>query len=259
MVEKKLILAAFVTVTLASCSCGRENMSFSFNKSSQTSIQYRPERGFERIEINGSPTVYYQQADSFSVKVKGPTEIIDRIITDVSSGTLTIRNRGKVGLFNVSSGGDNQLSVFVTSPDLIGVRLHGSGDFISRHHVDTDKMNVVLKGSGDILFNDIICDVCDIELVGSGDVDIKQLDSRSTNASLVGSGDIEIRQKNATNTRLSLRGSGDIDVDFGDNCRTAVAELQGSGDIGLSGRVQQLKKQKSGSGSIQTGKLQVGN
>jgi len=27
----------------------------------------------------------------------------------------------------------------------------------------------------------------------------------------------------------------------------------------LSGRVQQLKKQKSGSGSIQTGKLQVGN
>lgn len=259
MFEKKLLLAVFAVAALSSCSCGRENMSLSFNKSSQTIVQYRPERGFERIEINGSPTVYYQQADSFSVKVKGPTEVVNRIITDVSSGTLTIRNRGKVGLFNISSNADNQLSVFVTSPDLIGVRLNGSGDFISRHHVDTDKMNVVLKGSGDIQFNDLLCDVFDVELVGSGDVDIKQLDTRSTNASLVGSGDIDIRQKNATNTRLSLRGSGDIEVKFDDNCGSVSADLHGSGDISLSGQVQQLQKQKNGSGSIQTGRLQVGN
>ena len=215
-------------------------------------------RDFDRIEVIGSPTVYYTQADSFSVRVKGPSDLISNIITDVDGNTLSIRNKGKMGMFNVNFGGDKGLAVYVTSPDLIGVVLNGSGDFISERPVDTDVLNIQLKGSGDVHFTNVVCDRCDAELVGSGDLNIKHLDARETSATLIGSGDLDIRQMNADNTQLQLRGSGDIDVEFVSGCGSVNAELLGSGDISLKGQVRHFDMRKRGSGDINSSNLKVG-
>jgi len=258
MLIKKIFLAFLVVLGLTSCSCSRENTSFAFSSGGPLVTQTRSLRGFESIEILGSPTVFYQQGDSFSVKVKGPKEMVDNILTDVSLRKLTIRNRGKIGLFNVSFGNDNKLAVYVTSPDLVSVHLGGSGDFISEKTVDTDVINISLKGSGDIQFADLLCDHCNIEVVGSGDASVRNLDTRETDVVLIGSGDVNIRQQNAKATRLTLRGSGDVNVEFGSGCDSVDAELMGSGDIGLRGTVQSFNKQKHGSGDIDTDKLKVG-
>ena len=257
--KTKLFLLAILALLLTSCSCSRENLSFKFGDAGPVVTDYRSLRGFERIEVLGSPTVYYQQADSFSVKVKGPKELVDRIVTEVDEGKLTIRNRGKVGMFNVSFGGDSELAVYVTSPDLISVYVGGSGDFISEKKVDTDEMDVNLKGSGDIQFAHLLCDRCRLEVVGSGDATIRNLDTRETDISLIGSGDIRLRQQNAASTRITLRGSGDVDVEFGKGCGSVDAQLTGSGDIDLKGTVRSFNKQKYGSGDIDTDKLKVGN
>ena len=251
----------FVSVLfLASCSCGRDNTSFSFVHSGPQITESRSLRGFEKIEVLGSPTVYYQQADSFSVQVKGDKSAVERILTEVSGSTLTIRNKGKMGLVNVQIGGiDGHAAVYVTSPDLIGVRLSGSGDFISEKPVDTDVMDISLKGSGDIRFAKLLCDRCNVGLVGSGDANIAQLDARESDISLTGSGDINIRQQHVAATRISLRGSGDVDVEFGPECGSVDALLQGSGDIDLKGQVQRMNKEKRGSGDIDTDDLKVGN
>ena len=94
----KYLFFVFIAFLLTSCSCSRENMSFKFGDFGPKVTESRSLRGFEGIEVYGSPTVYYQQADSFSVKVKGPKDIVDNIITEVSDGKLTIRNRGKIGM-----------------------------------------------------------------------------------------------------------------------------------------------------------------
>jgi len=258
MVVKKIILTIFVVLGLASCSCSRENISFAFGDGGPSVTQTRSLRDFEAIEIIGSPTVFYQQADSFSVKVKGPKEMVDNILTDVSMGKLSIRNRGKIGVFNVSFGDDSKLAVYVTSPDLVSVYLGGSGDFISEKTVDTDAININLKGSGDIQFADLLCDHCNLEVVGSGDAFIRNLDTRKSEVMLIGSGDVNIRQQNAIATRLTLRGSGDINVEFGPGCGSVDAELTGSGDIDLRGAVRSYNMQKHGSGDIDTDKLKVG-
>ena len=165
----------------------------------------------------------------------------------------------KVGVFNIHWGDDSHLAVYVTSPDLVSVRVAGSGEFISQHPVDTDVMDISLKGSGDVEFAQLLCDRCNLELVGSGDAAIHHLDTRQTDIALTGSGDVDVNQINAVATRICLRGSGDVDVNFGTGCGSVDADLHGSGDISLSGRVRSFTKQKHGSGDIDTDRLKVGN
>ena len=250
------MFALVMTVMMTSCVNKLETLSLSSDLGAMVNVT-RNLTGFEEVEINGSPTVYFTQADSFSVVVKGPENIIEDIITEKEGNTLVIRNRGKVGIFNISFHDDEHLGVYVTAPDIVGVHLNGSGDFLSDERIDTDKMRIVLRGSGDIDVKNLICDQCDIELIGSGDIDLDRLEAQKVSASLIGSGDVKLGLWNVMDTNLALKGSGDISADFKQGCRTAICDLNGSGDISLSGKLNRFSKQKRGSGDVNIGKLSV--
>ena len=221
--------------------------------------EWRSLKGFEEIEINGSPTVYYTQADSFSVKVKGPESQVENIITEKNGKTLVIRNKGKFGMINVQLGEEDGLAIYVSSPDLTNIRLNGSGDFISRQRIDTDNIDVILRGSGDIELNDLICDRCHVELIGSGDINMTSVEAQEASAVLIGSGDIDLGLQRVDDTRLSLKGSGDITAEFHKNCGSVDCDLRGSGDITLEGKVKGFSQYKSGSGDIDVDKLYILN
>ena len=214
-------------------------------------------KDFERIEVNGSPTVHFTQADSFSVVVNAPNDIIEDIITEKQGNTLVVRNRGKMGIFNVSFNGDAEMAVYVTSPDLVDVLVNGSGDFLCDGSIDTDKIDITLRGSGDINIRDLICDRCKVELIGSGDVSLDRLEAKEVTGLLIGSGDLDMKLRKVDDTRLALKGSGDIEAGFADGCRSVECQLQGSGDISLSGRVAHFKGDKNGSGDISIDELLV--
>ena len=224
-------------------------------------VDVRKHRGFERIEISGSPNVVYSQADTFGVRLEGLEKMVDNMVTEVKDRTLFVYNKGrvdlKVGAINLNWGDKDDVTVYVSSPDLIGVRVNGSGDFVSSKLLDTDVMNIVLRGSGDVRFEDIICDACTTELVGSGDISINHLDAKKSTAVLVGSGDIRIIEANVEETDLSLRGSGDISVSFEEGCKSAQCQLSGSGDIELSGTLTHYDYKKNGSGDIHVGNLRI--
>lgn len=214
-------------------------------------------KGFEEVEVVGSPNVYYTQADSFSVRVKGPDNFVDNILTEKNGKTLTVRNKGKWGVVNISFSDEDELAVYVTSPDLVAVRVNGSGDFISTNQIDTDNMNITLRGSGDINIDKLLCDRCDVELIGSGDIDLPEVEAKETSAVLVGSGDIKMGLSKVADTRLSLKGSGDIKVDFSEGCRSVDCTVNGSGDIGLSGKIGHFRGEKHGSGDIDIANLTI--
>lgn len=214
-------------------------------------------KGFEEVEVVGSPNVYYTQADSFSVRVKGPDNFVDNILTEKNGKTLTVRNKGKWGVVNISFSDEDELAVYVTSPDLVAVRVNGSGDFISTDLIDTDNMNITLRGSGDINIDKLLCDRCDVELIGSGDIDLPEVEAKEASAVLVGSGDIKMGLSKVADTRLSLKGSGDIKVDFSEGCRSVDCTVNGSGDIGLSGKIGHFRGEKHGSGDIDIANLTI--
>ena len=225
MKRKQLFLMGILLMAVAMLSTSCVNMKVGL--SGDIATEYRPLKDFEKIEISGSPNVYYTQADTFSVKVRGPKDAMENILTEVDGGTLSIRNRG------------------------------GSGDFTSEKRIDTDQMEVVLRGSGDMTVRDLICDACHVELVGSGDINIDRLETKESDVTLVGSGDIAINQWRVLSTRLGLKGSGDIKVNFNEGCQAVDSELRGSGDITLRGVVSRFSQQKTGSGDIDIDHLQI--
>jgi len=192
--------------------------------------------GFERIEQMGAIDVKYRQADSCSVVVKAPEKMLRQVETRVEDGRLLLNMRGYGKLVNFARGEGDDVTVYVTSPDLIGIALRGSGDFDAKGPVDTDTLSIELRGSGDIDFADVICNEARVSLVGSGDVELEKLVARTTRIELVGSGDVKAR----------LESSGPVE-----------AMLTGSGDIKLAGHIESLRRQVRGSGSVNTKGLTI--
>lgn len=261
---KKIItiaqLCALTMFATTGCSSEKSNAYFGFQKlSGEVITENRNIKDFDKIYIEGCPTVYYVQGSKPCVEVKADKAIISNIKTIVEGNTLSISYKNKsYGGFSFNENIDNAMTIYVTSPDITGIILEGSGEFISEKKIDTDNMNIQLKGSGDININSIICDRISTSLVGSGDIDVKSTDALKADIELVGSGDIDMSLANTRNTNIILKGTGDIDVNFY-NCISVNSQLKGSGDIELKGNIENLTKDALGSGEYHTSKLNVGN
>ena len=193
--------------------------------------------GFERIAMMGSLDVKYMQADSFSVKVQGSTlEQIMKVETTVEGNVLKVNMKNSSNFLQFGSNDADDITVYVTSPDFLGVSLMGSGDFQCEQPLDTDTLSIELRGSGDIRFSDVICNQVNVSLIGSGDVSLDRVQTQWA--------------------QLDLIGSGDIDAFF-DNSGEVSAQVKGSGDIEMKGTVRKMNKLVRGSGDIDTDELIV--
>lgn len=216
-------------------------------------------KGFERIRLLGSPNIKYAQGKTWSVRVEAPKNVIKYVKTRVEDNCLVVNmqdNKSITNLFSFRNFADNRVVVYVTSPDLIGVEVQGSGDFECKSKLDTDNLDLSLRGSGDVKFSDIICDRIRTSLVGSGDMEIKYVEARTSEVELIGSGDMSIKQSKVNQTQIELKGSGDIKMHC-DKCQVVNCRLVGSGDITLTGVVNQLNQSARGSGDIHISGLQI--
>lgn len=242
-----LFLAAFFAIV-----CSTKLYAFA---SKDEVVETRSLKGFERIRLQGSPDIKYTQGKTWSVRVKAPKSVSKNVVTRVEKDCLVVSVKSG-SMFNFNSLKGQDVTVYVTSPDLIGVEVQGSGDFECKSKLDTDNLDLSLRGSGDIEFTDIICDRIRSSVVGSGDLEIKYVEAKQSDIELVGSGDIKIKQSKVDRTQIELKGSGDVKVHC-DQCKVVNCRLVGSGDITLTGAVQQLNKTTRGSGDIETGGLQI--
>ena len=231
---KKVLFAVLALSMLTFSSCNGLNIHYSSTKA-QGEVS-RELKGFERIEQLGSLDVIYHQADSFSVRVSAPVDVIGDVETRVEGNKLIVKMKGEGNVINFGVSDSKNVTVYVTSPDFLGITLKGSGDFESNGLVDTDKLDIVLNGSGDIMFDDIICDQVHVSLVGSGDVALQNVKMLQSYVDLVGSGDIKMHF---------------------DNGGTVESNLTGSGDITLSGSVKDYHSNVRGSGDMNTELLNV--
>lgn len=238
---------------LTMMSCVKLNVKMDSSPEAAMTFQVDP---FEVIELSGSPTVRFVQSDSVSVRAEGPKDQLDRLRLSSSKGRLVIEPRDK--LIDLGSNGIGHVVIYITSPDLIGVALSGSGDFECQGLLDTDTLQLALRGSGDITFESLVCDYVKAEVLGSGEIELKRAETQWAYLSLVGSGEVEAALKNTRRADILLKGSGDMTVNF-DNCRQAHCDMSGSGDVELSGSLERLTQQVSGSGDLDTKRLRYGN
>ena len=131
----------------------------------------------------------------------------------------------------------DDIEVYVTSPNIRGISIAGSGEFTSNNKIDTDRMFISVAGSGEVDIKDIICDKIQGEIAGSGEIDIKRITTQNAELSIAGSGDIDIENAKANNMSESLL----------DN---VACEIAGSGDIELKGNIKHHTQEVAGSGSV---------
>ena len=224
---KKVLFAVLTLGILTSCSCSGLNVKFSHTAAHAE--EQRSLTGFERIELLGSLDIKYQQSDSFSVRVDAPVEILKKVVTRVEGDKLIVNMEGEGEMINFGVPDGDNVTVYVTSPDLLGIALRGSGDFECQHLLDTDNLDIMLNGSGDIKFDDIICDQVNVSLVGSGDVELKHVKMLRSYVNLVGSGDIKVNYDNSGAVEANLTGSGDITL-LG-SVKDYKSNVRGSGDM----------------------------
>ena len=238
---KKVFLSLIALVAfgmLTSCSCNGLNVNFTRTK--PLVERTRQIKGFERIELQGSLDVKYCQADSFSVLVKAPADVIKDVETRVDGNKLVVNMKGSNKFLNIGVSDSEDVTVYVTSPDFIGIELKGSGDFKCKGLLDTDKLDISLNGSGDIEFDDIICDEVNVSLVGSGDVEVKNVKMLRSNVNLVGSGDIKVKYDDSGKVEANLTGSGDIELTG--EVTEYKSNVRGSGDMHRNGLLVRSKE-----------------
>ena len=230
-------LAAGTSMTFASCKdVAGLNNSLTADKADDvvtegTIVKQKRKVGkFISVKVEGSPTVKFVQGNKHEVIVQGTKDYVDKVKTVVDGNKLVVGLKSSISL-NIFKNRKERKNfvIYVTSPDLVGVELAGSGDFICQGPIDTDRLDVQVAGSGEVDFNGrVICDNLNVQVSGSGDAEMADVETIATNLQLVGSGDIKVGL---------------------DKCRDVESSLAGSGDITLKGNITgRLNKAKAGSG-----------
>jgi hypothetical protein len=125
--------------------------------------------GFSAVNVSGSFDVYIVQGNTESVKVEADDDVIDKIVTEVKGGVLSIYTKKTSG--TSWDWGNHKRVVRVMAKNITAVNLTGSGDVYFKEGLRTQSLAIKLNGSGYI----------------RGEVQVKNLES-----ALVGSGDITL-------------------------------------------------------------------
>ncbi|WP_298152938.1 head GIN domain-containing protein [Flavobacterium sp.] len=193
---------------------------------------------FTGLNVTGSLDVTLIKGAE-GVTVSASKEVTDHLKTAVKNDILYIYMEGKY-----KAKGEVHIEVsFNTMRQII---LNGSGDIVTKDHIDTPNLQVELVGSGDITIN-VRAENVKASLNGSGDL---KLEGKASNfeADLIGSGDLEAIRLESENVKVNVSGSGDASVYAS---KAIMARVEGSGDIKYGGNPAAEDTKVSGSGSIE--------
>ncbi|MFA6087667.1 head GIN domain-containing protein [Mucilaginibacter sp.] len=234
--NKFFMVAALVAIS--SFTFAKANLVKAFNS------EDRHLSGFNAVSVAGSFDVYITQGSTESVKVDAPSDVIDRIITEVEGGVLKIYIKNNTDGMNWNFG-KKKMIVYVSIKNVNAVSLAGSGDVYFKGGLRAPSLKLKLTGSGD-LTGKVEVKSLETSVSGSGDITVTGR-AENSNVSVVGSGDFTGQGLATTNTSVKVAGSGDARVNAADKIDASVV---GSGDVHYTGAAKNVSSSKAGSGSV---------
>lgn len=178
---------------------------------------------FDAITLSNAADVIVTQGTEQSVSVNGERNIIDLIDTEVENGTWKIRYTKCVRNMD-------DLTIYITVPELTAVKIDGAGDITGDGIFKTDNFVAEINGAGDIDLEVVASEVT-AEIDGAGDIKL-QVNADRLFSTVRGAGDIELFGDAALHD-ISVRGAGDI---FGFDLATSesVVGVSGAGSVRLT-------------------------
>ncbi len=207
-----------------------------------TTTKTRSLSEYDQVKVKGSLDVELVLGEEGKIIIKGESNLLPYIITEVEGEVLKIYV--KKGVYLKPTIG-KKLIITVPFKDLNKVSLSGSGDVYSNDIIKTTEFKTSVSGSGDV---QLIVKAENIEssVSGSGDLELKGTTS-NLDCKVTGSGNIKALDLNAKDVTASVTGSGDIELT---STHSLKARVTGSGDIDYQGNPEKEDKKISGSGDI---------
>jgi hypothetical protein len=184
--------------------------------------------------------VYRQmQEDTLSFRISTDENILPLLDIEIDGTCLKIKRRKHVNIH------PSQLRIYTCSAHLNGLRVAGSGKVYLKEKITSDRMSILVSGSGDVASDDLSCKEMDMNISGSGNIRLKGSADR-VSCSISGSGSVHAFDFAAREMTCKISGSGNMDVHVGEKL---TARVSGSGNIRYSGNPQ-TDNTVGGSGSI---------
>ena len=217
-----ILALVLVGVTAAITYAIASNSSSSSNAVQGSGRQVKESRtvpAFGSVDLAGSNNVTIHIGKEQPVQVYGDDNLIDRVTTDVDSGTLVIANRP--GSFSTSS----PMGVVVSTPSLSELTLSGSGT-IRVIGVERPRLTVTISGSGIVVASGKTERLL-VTVSGSGQAELGSVVASAVQAVVSGSGEIVVTATQSLDA--SVPGSGSIV--YGGNPSDVTKSITGSGAI----------------------------
>lgn len=188
---------------------------------------------FSKIKANGSVNVELVQGTTSGVHIDGPTDMIEKVKTELNGDVLEI------------SGGDDKTKVIVTAPAFTGISTNGAVNVKSQGKLTGERLKIETTGAVDV---DLDVDITEIDVVATGASDVKLTGkTQSLSAEISGASDLKAYGLEAEHARLMVSGSSDANV----NVKTSIdANASGSSDVRYIGNPVNKTINKSGTADV---------
>lgn len=180
---------------------------------------------FDAIRLEGIGDVSVSVGGDHSVTVETDDNLIDRIVTDVRSGTLVIAVEPGV-VITPRSG----LTITVTTEELSEVVITGAGQVVVGP-LDTTDFGIEVSGVGAVDVSDLTADTLTVELSGAGDIDVSGEATRQV-VELSGVGSYDGGDLRSSEVDVDASGAGSVEVWAVD---TLTATVSGVGSVSYWG------------------------
>ncbi|HEY8931362.1 MAG TPA: head GIN domain-containing protein [Mucilaginibacter sp.] len=209
------------------------------NASAQ-SEESRPVSGYNGIASSGSFDVHVKIDGTESLKIKGSSEAIRDIETDVENGKLRIRFKDRHGNHNYG-----RIDVYVTAKSLSSVANAGSGSVKVDGTVTGSTVDIAVAGSGGVTATAKGGDL-KANISGSGSVSLSG-SANNTKINITGSGELDAKGFKTENVSANIAGSGGA---FLEADKTVSANIIGSGSVVYTGSASITNSRTIGSGRV---------
>lgn len=169
--------------------------------------QVRKVEAFTSVEVTSVATVYFTQADTYSLKIEGREDYVTTTTTEVKNGRLVIA-------FKNRENGDNNrnkgVKIWLTAPDLKVVEFTGVGSFNCEEPLKLDDVKFEIDGVGKVSVRDLTCSSLTVKMEGVGKADVHVVCDR-LKASMSGVGSVTLSGR-AGRADISKGGIGGVNT-----------------------------------------------
>jgi len=195
---------------------------------------------YEGLKAAGPMDFKLVQGREGDITIKGDTNLMEYIITEVKNGKLVVKVKDGYNLKPSKT-----IEVTVPYESISSVSLAGSGDIENSGTIKADEFKVSLAGSGDINLN-VESETLESAIAGSGDIELTGF-TKDLTTKIAGSGDFDGKNLKSTNVIAKITGSGSANVVCNGELK---ARITGSGDVKYSGKPTNKDTKITGSGSV---------